>query len=481
MIKASWDSTSIMRWFRIFQWVDMSARLWGLHLLPSCAPMHSILNQALGESSSGKASSILRIGAASAGVAAAFFFMTAAFGTARDTLEREASIKEIVEQLPLPALGPAEGSANTFTREVVIQRGDTLGSLLAKLDVDVAEAERFLRYDKSAAAFSRQLVPGKSFIAQVDADGNLESLVFPLNGENANALVVQRMPEGFVAKTEALPVSKRISFKSATIRQSLFGATDEAGIPDAVAMQMVEIFSGDIDFHRDLRKGDKFSLIYETTDYLGKPIGSPRILAAEFINAGKTYQAFWFQPTHGPGGYYTASGQSTKKAFLRSPLEFSRITSGFSAARYHPVLREIRAHRGIDYAAPIGTRVKATGDGVIDFVGVQGGYGKVIMIRHPGNRTTVYGHLSGFAPGLRKGMRVSQGEVIGFVGATGIATGPHLHYEFRVDGIHRNPLTVGLPDATPLTADQLPTFKAAAAKLMEQLASARDIRIALLD
>lgn len=443
--------------------------------------MRSILNQALGQSFSGQASPSLRIVAAGTGVAVAFFFMAAAFGTARDTLEREASVKQVVEQLPLPAAELVVGRANTFTREVVIRRGDTLGSLLAKLDIDATEAERFLRYDKRAAAFSRQLVPGKSFTAHVDADGDLESLVFPLNGDNAVALVVQRETDGFAAKTEVLPVSHRTELKSATIRQSLFGAADEAGIPDAVAMQMVEIFSGDIDFHRDLRKGDKFSLLYETADYLGKPLGNPRILAAEFINHGKIYRAFWYQPSQGPGGYYTASGQSTKKAFLRSPLEFSRITSGFSAARYHPVLQEVRAHRGIDYAAPIGTRVKATGDGMIDFVGVQGGYGKVVMIKHPGNRTTVYGHLSGFAPGLRKGARVSQGEVIGYVGATGIATGPHLHYEFRVDGIHRNPLTVALPEGLPLTADQLPAFKTAAAEMMERLASVRDVQVALLD
>lgn len=443
--------------------------------------MFRILNQALRTPLLGQVSPWWRVAAASAAAGTAFFFMAAAFGTAHNTFEDSASIEQVVEQLSLPALEPVQGDTHSYIREVVIQRGDTLASLLAKLDLNASEAERFLRHDRSAAAFSRQLVPGKTFIARVDEAGELETLSFPLNGENPQALVVQRTSEGYTAQTLPLPLSRSVSLKSTTIRQSLFGATDEAGIPDAVAFQLADIFGGDIDFHRDLRKGDRFSVIYETADHLGKPVGNPRILAAEFINDGKVFRAFWFQPAHGTGGYYTESGQSMKKAFLRSPLEFSRITSGFSSARYHPVLQKIRAHRGIDYAAPIGTRVKATGDGIVDFVGVQGGYGKVVTIRHPGNRLTVYSHLSGFAPGLRKGMRVKQGEIIGFVGATGLATGPHLHYEFRVDGVHRNPLTIALPEAPPLPADQMPAFKLAVAELINQLATLGNTRIALLD
>lgn len=443
--------------------------------------MLQILNQALRTPLHGRVLPFRRAAAVSVAVAATASFMATAFGTARDTFEHNTSVAAVVEQLSLPALATVAGQLDSYVREVVIQRGDTFGSLLTKLDLNDSEAERFLRHDKSAAPFARQLAPGKSFVARVDAAGELETLIFPLNNGNAEALVVQRTPEGFTAQTTALPLSRSVSLKSATIRHSLFGATDEAGIPDAVALQLAEIFGGDIDFHRDLRKGDRFSIIYETAEYLGKPVGNPRILAAEFINDGKTLRAFWFQPAQGTGGYYTESGRSMKKAFLRSPLEFSRITSGFSIARYHPVLREMRAHRGIDYAAPIGTRVKATGDGIVDYVGVQGGYGKVVMIRHPGNRLTVYGHLSGFAPGLRKGMRVSQGEIIGFVGATGLATGPHLHYEFRVDGVHRNPLAIALPEALPLPTDQLPVFKLAAGELLNLLAALRDDQIALLD
>jgi murein DD-endopeptidase MepM/ murein hydrolase activator NlpD len=328
---------------------------------------------------------------------------------------------------------------------------------------------------------ARQLAPGKTFSAQVTEDGELHSLVFPLNGERANALFVERTPDGYAADILTLDVEAKITLKSATIQHSLFGAADATGIPDSIAVQLTDIFGGDIDFHRDLRKGDKFSVIYETASHQGKTIGMQRILAAEFINDGKSYRAFWYQPKNANGGFYTADGQSGRKAFLRSPLEFSLISSGFSNARYHPVLRETRAHRGIDYAAPTGTRVKTTGGGIIDFAGIQGGYGKVVMVRHPGNRTTVYGHLSGIATGIKKGARVSQGEVIGYVGATGIATGPHLHYEFRVDGIHRNPLTIALPDAAPLDHAQLPAYKSKVADLTTQIETIRDIRIAMLD
>jgi murein DD-endopeptidase MepM/ murein hydrolase activator NlpD len=265
------------------------------------------------------------------------------------------------------------------------------------------------------------------------------------------------------------------------IRHSLFGAADDAGIPDSVAVQLVDIFGGDIDFHRDLRKGDKFSVIYETVSHLGRPIRAQRVLAAEFVNGEKTYQAFWYQGNGLSGGYYTAEGRSIKKAFLRSPLEFSRITSGFSSTRYHPVFQETRAHRGIDYGAPTGTRVKATGDGFIDFAGNQGGYGKLITIRHPGDKLTVYGHLSGFASGIKRGAHVAQGDVIGFVGATGVATGPHLHYEFRIAGVHRNPLSIALPTATALPSAHLPAFYSRVQDLLPQVDAIRDAQLVMLD
>lgn len=442
--------------------------------------MSSILNQAPAPALPGKTSKTMRI--AGGVVAVMFLYMTAsAFGTVQNTVVFDGKFNDVVEQVSIQTSDQVEATTELHAREVVIQRGDNLSSLMARMGVSDEEAAEFLRSDSKASAIARQLVPGKAFSAKVTHEGELDNLVFPLNGDRANALVVQRTPDGFDANIQVLDLERKTALKSATIRHSLFGAADDAGIPDSIAVQLADIFGGDIDFHRDLRKGDKFSVVYETTSYQGKAVGTQRILSAEFINDGKPYRAFWHQTENSNGGYYTEAGRSVQKAFLRSPLEFSRITSGFSNARYHPVLRETRAHHGIDYGAPTGTRVKTTGDGVIDFAGVQGGYGKVIMVRHPGNRLTVYGHLSGFAPGARKGARVSQGEVIGYVGATGIATGPHLHYEFRVDGTHRNPLTVALPDAAPLSSNQLAAFKASVSGLISQIEAVRDVRVALLD
>jgi murein DD-endopeptidase MepM/ murein hydrolase activator NlpD len=296
--------------------------------------------------------------------------------------------------------------------------------------------------------------------------------------------VVERKGDGFSASEQALPLETQVVMKSAEIRYSLFGASDAAGIPDSVATQLADIFGGDIDFHRDLRKGDRFAVIYESINYLGRPVRSGRILAAEFVNNGKSYRAAWFADPAGgenSSGYYTADGKNIRKAFLRSPLEFSRITSGFSSARFHPVLQKWRAHKGTDYGAPVGTRVKATGNGVVEYVGVQGGYGKVVVLRHQSRFTTLYGHLSGFAPGLRKGSRVSQGDVIGFVGATGLASGPHLHYEFRVNDVHQNPLAMALPSAPPLLPQQLGQFRARTEVHLARLELIRGFNLAQSD
>lgn len=408
--------------------------------------------------------------------------MAAAFGTSKNTVVFEGKIDDVIEKISTPALGEVESPAALHAREVRIQRGDTVSSLLANIGIVDSDALAFVRNDPGAEPIARQLAPGKTITAQVDQEGRLASLAFPLNGEKDYVLQIQRTVDGFIATAQKISINKELIQRTATIKHSLFGAADDAGIPDSIAVQLADIFGGDIDFHRDLRKGDKFSVIYETSSHLGKEIGIQHILAAEFINNGKTYRAYWYQPMHASGGgYYTENGRSVRKTFLRSPLEFSRITSGFSSARYHPVLKETRAHRGIDYGAPSGARVKTTGDGVIEFAGTQGGYGKVVMVRHSGDRTTVYGHLSGFASGIRQGVRVSQGDVIGFVGATGIATGPHLHYEFRVAGIHRNPLTLALPDAAPLHATEMPTYKTLIADLSNQIDTIRNMQLALLD
>ena len=393
--------------------------------------------------------------------------MVAAFGTVTDSRLDDIPRQQVVDQLALPSLSATADSGQSFLREERVQRGDTVMELLRRLGVDDAAAVSFLKGNASTQTLFRQLSPGKNLTVRTGPQGELQTLVFPLNGAKDQALVVERGvgPDGdrFFASEQSLAMETQVVMKTAEIRYSLFGASDAAGIPDSVATQLADIFGGDIDFHRDLRKGDRFAVIYESINYLGRAVRSGRILAAEFVNNGKTYRAAWFTDPAGgdnSSGYYTADGKNIRKAFLRSPLEFSRITSGFTSARFHPVLQKWRAHKGIDYGAPTGTRVKATGNGVVEFVGVQGGYGKVVVLRHQSRYTTLYGHLSGFAPGLRKGNRVSQGDVIGFVGATGLASGPHLHYEFRVSDVHQNPLAMALPSAPPLMPEQLGQFRA---------------------
>lgn len=383
----------------------------------------------------------------------------------------------VLEELALPAITPVATGSTEFLREERIQRSDTLSGLLSRLGVADPEALGFLQQNPEARAVSRQLRPGKTVTAKTGPDGELLALYFPLNGKDA-MLVVERKGNGFVAGEQTLQLSSRIDVKSGEIVNSLFGATDSAGIPDAIASQLAEIFSGDIDFYRDLRKGDRFSLVYETLLHNGQPLRSGRILSAEFVNNNRTYQAFWYQAGDGKGGYYSAEGKSLRKAFLRSPLEFSRVTSGFSSARLHPVLQMVRAHKGIDYGAPVGTRVRAVADATVEFAGRQGGYGNMVILKHQGTYSTAYGHLNGFAPGIRKGARVSQGDTIGYVGQTGLATGPHLHYEFRVNSQQVNPMTASLPAAIPLEASQLPRFRTAIASLRSQLDLAKQAILA---
>lgn len=407
-----------------------------------------------------------------------------AFGTLADMPAESLPRHEISEPLPLSPAEVEESVAQPFVHEEKFRRGDSVATLLQRAGVDDEAALRFLRTDPAAQIIFRQLSPGKNFTLETGPHGELRRLLFPLNGGEDRALIVTRQADRFTTEETPLPTETQVITRFAEIRSSLFEAADAADIPDAITIRLADLFGGDIDFLHALRKGDRFSVIYESITYLGHPVRSGRILAAEFINAGKSYRAAWFandQSTSQGGAYYTPDGKPLRKAFLRSPLEFSRITSGFTQARFHPVLKTWRAHKGIDFGAPTGTRVRATGDGIVDFIGMQGGYGKTITLRHQGRYTTVYGHLSGFAPGLHRGRRVSQGEVIGFVGATGLASGPHLHYEFRIDGVHQNPLAVVLPGAPPLSSAQLARFRAQTADRLAQLDLIRRFDLAKID
>ncbi len=396
----------------------------------------------------------------------------AAFGLAPDTVLESVPTHFVERALPLPTFADQDAQGETYWREERVQRGDTIGSLLARAGVEDADAMQFVRTDGAARPLY-QLRPGRPVRVAVDDAGELIALKFHTNA--GEMLSIERVDGGFSAERSAATEEVRTVLRSGEIRTSLFAAADEAGIPDAVTIALAEVFAGDIDFYHDIQRGDRFTVVFEARFVAGEPVGTGRILAAEFSNRGKTLRVFHWRDADGNDGYYSGDGRSARGAFLRSPMEFSRITSGFTLARFHPILKQWRAHQGVDYAAPMGTPIRATADGVVTFAGVQGGYGNVIFIRHQGSYSTVYGHLSRFAPKLKAGVRVGQGETIGYVGMTGWATGPHLHYEFRIADRARDPLTVALPVAEPIGADRLAAFKAATVPLSESLALARSL------
>jgi murein DD-endopeptidase MepM/ murein hydrolase activator NlpD len=384
----------------------------------------------------------------------------------------------LIEEIALPTATTVIGNATTFWHSERIQRGDTVAELLRRLNVDDQAASDYLRKHRSAEVL-RRLNVGREVQAETDSEGLLLAMRFLAN--DGNQVVVDRTSSGF--KTRIVPAlsEQRVQVRTGEIKSNLFAATDEAGLPDTVANQLAEIFGGDVDFHRDLRKGDKFTVIYEMNYINGEAARSGRIVSAEFTNHGKTYRAAWFQTTEFTGDYYNPEGKSMRKAFLRSPIEFSRVSSGFTNSRFHPVLNKWRAHKGVDYAAPIGTKVKVTSDGVVSFVGKQGGYGNVVKVRHQGNFTTVYGHLSRFASNLKVGQRLGQGQIVGYVGMTGLASGPHLHYEFQQGGVQRDPLKVALPDGKPVSSEQMAEFGEKTRELFARLDEFRGTHIARLD
>jgi murein DD-endopeptidase MepM/ murein hydrolase activator NlpD len=402
----------------------------------------------------------------------------AAFGLSLDTTLDTTATATVVRALALPQASRAEQGAAIFWREERVERGDTIGSLLARAAVDDAAALAYLSTNPAARPLYR-LRPGRPVRIATDDHGRMLALRF-LAGDG-DVLEITRRGNAFAA-TSAPPIPDvRLTLRAGQIRSSLFVAADEIGLPDAVTLALADIFAGDVDFYHDLRAGDRFSVLFETRYVDGEPASVGRVLAAEFVNRGVTFRAFLWQAPDGSESYYAENGWSTRKAFLRSPMELSRITSGFTQARFHPILQTWRAHRGIDFAAPTGTPIRATGDGVIALAGQQEGYGNVLAIRHSGTYSTLYGHLSGFAARIRTGVRVRQGETIGYVGQTGWATGPHLHYEFRIAGEARDPLSLALPTALPVAAEDRARFDAAVASRSRELAVAQaapDARIA---
>jgi len=410
------------------------------------------------------------------GVVAALILagIVAAFGFAPNSLVEPVQTQRVVRDLAAPAIALIRTDGR-FWREERIRPGDTLGQVLARLGTNDSAAKNFL-HTNAAARGLYQLRPGKALRIETDGDGRMVALRYLL--ANGDQLAVDRTDAGFLARTVVPQTAVRMELRSAEVNSSLFAAADGVGLPDAITMQLAEVFSGDIDFYHDLRRGDRFTVVYEMRYVDGEPIGAGRILAAEFINKGTPYRAFLWHDAEGTEGYYAEDGKNLRKAFLRSPVAFTRITSGFSLARFHPFLQTWRAHKGVDFAAPTGTPVRAAGDGKVASLGRQTGYGNVVIVQHHGAYSTLYAHLSRFAAGMRSGIVVRQGEVIGYVGQTGWATGPHLHYEFRVNSVQRNPLTIALPTALPLSGSELAAYNAQVPTLAAQLSLGRGMTLA---
>lgn len=388
-------------------------------------------------------------------------------------------VLEAVRPLALPEYNQDAAPAYVLYRTDVTRSSDTTSTLLKRLGVDDAEAAAFLRNDRTV----QQILLGRSgrqVTAQALGDQRLSKLTARWSAETEgqfNRLVIERTPQGFVSHVESAPLMATSRLASGTIQTSLFAATDDAGLPDSIATQVAEIFSSEIDFRRALRKDDRFNVVYEVLEGDGEPLRTGRVLSAEFVNAGKTFQAMWFQPAGrdaqgatAKGSYYTLDGQSLRRAFLSSPVEFSRISSGF-AMRFHPILKQNRPHLGTDFAASTGTPARTVGDGVVEFAGAQNGYGNVIFVKHRNNTETVYAHLSKIM--VQRGQSVSQGQTIGLVGSTGWATGPHLHFEVRVNGIQHDPMAIAQKSETvPVSAAAMPQFKQVASNVRAELQAA---------
>lgn len=403
-----------------------------------------------------------------------FLTVVAAFGVMPQTLT--GAEQTVVQEITLPSIPPA-GNASTFWRYDRVQAGDTVPELLRRLNVEDAAAADYLRTARAADAF-RKLAPGKAVQAETAADGSLIALRYP--DPNGGQFLLEKSGGGFVARALPAQLERRIFMRTGEIKTTLFEATDAASLPEPAANQLADIFGSSIDFHHDLRPGDRFSVIYEVAYSNGEPARVGRVLAAEFINRDRQFRALYFQ-NGDAGEYYTPEGNSLHRSFLRSPVEFTRISSGFTSARYHPLLHKWRAHKGVDFVAPMGTKVKATAEGTVTFVGWQRGYGKLVEIKHQGRYSTAYGHLSRFAGQLHKGQHVSQGEVIGYVGKTGWATGPHLHYEFRVDGKQSNPMRMSMPDVPSIPNEQRDAFLEATRDLTARLGILHNINLAQAD
>lgn len=388
--------------------------------------------------------------------------------------ERFASGRPKAIEIPASTAATAE----SYWLELKVKSGDTIGGLFARHGLGDSVWREIMRLGGDTGSLA-QIRAGESLQVRQDPSGQLLELRRQI--DESRSLHVTRQAGVLQARTVTASIERRNTYRVGVINEStgsLFLAGQEAGMSDRVIMQLFDVFRWDIDFAQDIQPGDRFSVVYEEVYRNGEKLRDGEILAAEFVNRGKPMRAVAYADATGRIDYYTPKGDPMHKAFIRTPVAFSRISSRFGFRR-HPVLNRIRSHKGVDYAAPTGTPVKATGDGKIIHRGRRGGYGNTVMIQHANGIVTLYGHLSKFAKGQSQGSRVKQGQLIGYVGSTGLATGPHLHYEFHVNGVHQNPLSVRLPNAAPLDPSRLADFRRKAAPLVAQLEALSHIQVAL--
>jgi murein DD-endopeptidase MepM/ murein hydrolase activator NlpD len=412
---------------------------------------------------------------------AALFGAAAAVATSSSTIGPLPVRSLVTEELNLPKASVVISQVEPVLKVERVQRGDTFASLISRLGVSDSAFTKFVR----TSADSRRLMnikPGRFVAAHIDSQNRITrfDVVIEKTATSATRLIVARDTEGqFQISEDLIELQKQTETRVAEVRSTFFAATDAAGIPDSVAIQVADIFGTEVDFNKELRKGDTLKVAYEMLklpDSLEQPIAG-RVLAVEFVHQGKRFEAQWFERTAGVGEYFSGTGASRKKAFLRSPLEVSRVTSGFTMARLNPVSRSWSAHKGVDLAAPIGTNIRSSGDGTVDFIGKQGGYGNTVVIKHGKRYETLYAHLNEFAD-LKVGQKVKQGDIIGTVGVTGWSTGPHLHYEFKVDGDQVDPLSAALPISEPLTGAEQKKFQMVSGAYQTKLGQAQNMRAA---
>jgi murein DD-endopeptidase MepM/ murein hydrolase activator NlpD len=380
---------------------------------------------------------------------------------------------------------PADSKASTHLAEAAspaenwveyrIQSGDNLTSLFKRAGLGPRDVYRVSSAISGSNAL-KQLRPGEHISLLVE-DGQLTKLRH-VRSRLSSTLLMQTEKGYEVVEEERTP-EKRTAHAQGQIENSLFLDAARAGLSDKIIMELASILGWDVDFALDIRRGDSFQVLFEEDFLEGEKIGDGNILAARFVNQGQSYEAVRYTDSKGNTNYFTPDGRSMRKAFLRSPVDFRRISSHFKPERFHPVLGKKRPHRGVDYAAATGTPIKAAGDGKVIWRGTKGGYGRTIIIQHGGNITTLYAHMSRYQNGVNNGSRVKQGQVIGYVGASGLATGPHLHYEFRINGTHKNPLTVALPQAESVPASEMNVFTSQTGSIMSELNQRTDTRLAL--